>query len=334
MLYSDHAKRGELNATLSRPTGYEMIPEIVTLGVVTTDLLLQPIDALPPRGQLAFVSNLEMRMGGLAGVCAAVASQLGAMAAFIGKVGMDGLGAFVLDTLRKYGVMTDLVVRTQDHATSATMVLIAADGERTFLHHIGANGAITDGDIPWDAIRGAKVLHWAGPAIMPGLQGKPIGKALRKARELGITTSMDTCFDGSGVWFPHIEHALPELDIVMSSLEEARHYTGKHEPDAIADFYLSFGPKTVVIKLGDQGLLAVDRSQRIRLPAHRVPVVDTTGAGDAACAGFLYGHTQGWDLERSAGLANAVGGLTVQAFGGCDAGVTLERAMALMESDS
>jgi len=63
-----------------------------------------------------------------------------------------------------------------------------------------------------------------------------------------------------------------------------------------------------------------------------VDVIDTTGAGDAACGGFLYGFLQGWGLQQCARLANAVGGLTVQAMGGAEGVQSLEETLAFMES--
>ena len=73
----------------------------------------------------------------------------------------------------------------------------------------------------------SKVLHWGGPAITPKLDGAPMGRVFEKARALGVRTSMDTCYDGKGVWLPLIEPSLPHLDIVFSSYEEACNYTGK-----------------------------------------------------------------------------------------------------------
>ena len=146
-----------------------------------------------------------------------------------------------------------------------------------------------------------------------------------------MKTSMVTCFDGQGVWLPHIEHALLHLDVIMSSLEEARHYSGQETPEAIADFYRSFGVDTAVIKLGAEGLFVKNAHEAHHIPAHNVTVVDTTGAGDAACAGFLYGYVQDWDLLRCGRLANAVGGLTVQQMGGAEAIRSLEETLAFME---
>jgi sugar/nucleoside kinase (ribokinase family) len=306
--------------------------DIVTVGCVCADVMVRPVEQIPERGKLALVPNLEIHLGGLAGVTASVFSQLGGNAAFIGKLGADGFGDYVVAQLNAAGVLTGHVTRSDDANTSATVVLISEDGERTFLHHLGTNAVTTEHDIEPDFVKQAKLLHWGGPAVTPMLDGAPMGRVFKQARESGVKTSMDTCFDGNGTWFPLIEHALPHLDIVMSSLEEAQHYTGKEAPEDIADFYRSFGVETVMIKLGPDGMFLKDSGASHLLPGHKVDVVDTTGAGDASCGGFLYGYVNGWDLLRCGTLANAVGALTVQHMGGAEAIRSLEETLAFGES--
>jgi len=306
--------------------------DVVSLGIVCADVVVRPIEAFPERGKLTQVPHLEMHLGGLAGVTATVLSQLGADASFLGCVGDDGFGDYLLGVMKAQGVDVSHVRRTSEAGTSATVVLVSEDGERTFLHHVGANGLVSEQDVDLDFVSQARILHWGGPSVNPGLDGEPIGRVMEKARERGLVTSMDTCFDPQGKWFAHIEHALPHLDIVMSSLEEARCYTDKDEPESIADFYLSFGVETVLIKLGGDGLYVKNSTEEHRLPAHKVEVVDTTGAGDAACAGFLYGHLHGASLLDCAKLANAVGALTVQKMGGAEAINSLDQVKAFMEA--
>ena len=308
-----------------------MAVDVVTIGVVCADVMVRPVDTLPKRGSLGLVPKLEIHLGGLAGVTASTLCSLGAQAAFVGRLGADGFGDYILNALQNKGVDVSHVRRTADCGSSATVVLIGEDGERTFLHHLGTNVLTSEEDVDFDFISQAKVFHWGGPAITPGLDGAPIGRLFQKARALGVKTSMDTCYDGKGVWFPHIEQALPHLDVVMSSLEEAQHYTGKQTPGEIADFYRSFGVETVMVKLGSEGVFVKNSQESHTLPGHRVPVVDTTGAGDAACGGFLYGYINGWDLLRCGKLANAVGGLTVQVMGGSEGVNSLEHALAFMD---
>jgi sugar/nucleoside kinase (ribokinase family) len=305
--------------------------DVVTVGVVCADVMVRPVDHWPERGHLQVVPELEMHLGGLASVTSTVLAQLGAQAACVGRVGNDGFGDYITETMRGQGVHVDTLLRDPEHNTSSTVVMISADGERTFLHHIGATAAVDPGDIDFELVKSSKVLHWGGPAITPGLDGAPIAEVMRRARELGVTTSMDTIHDGHGIWYPHIEPVLPHLDIVMSSLEEARFYTGKQSPEDIAEFYCSHGPGIALIKLGEEGIYLRTPESVHRLPAHEVPVADTTGAGDAACGGFLYGWVNGWDPLKCARLANAVGAITVQFMGGAEAITSLEETVALME---
>jgi len=313
--------------------GHAMAIDVVTIGVVCADVMVKPVDSLPKRGSLGLAPQLELHLGGLAGVTAAVLCRLGAKTAFTGRLGQDGFGDFIISTLSAMGVDVSRVRRTSECGTSATVVLISSDGERTFLHHLGTNTLTGEEDVDWDLVSQAKVLHWGGTSITPSLDGKPIGRIFAKARELGVKTSMDTCFDGKGIWFPHIEHALPHLDIAMSSIEEARNYTGQETPKAIADFYRSYGVETVMVKMGSDGLYVQNATESYVIPAHKVPVIDTTGAGDAACGGFLYGYIRGWDLRRCGQLANAAGALTVQVMGGAEGVRSLDQALLLMGND-
>ncbi|HDP34990.1 MAG TPA: carbohydrate kinase family protein [Candidatus Hydrogenedentes bacterium] len=306
--------------------------DLVSLGVVCADIMVRPVDAIPAGGALGLVPQLEMHLGGLAGVTASVFSQLGGRSAFIGRVGHDGFGDYLLSALENNGVNTGGVRRVWDTRSSATVVLIDSSGERTFLHHVGANAETCEADVDFDVVSASRVLHWGGPAIMPQLDGAPMGRVFKRAKELGVRTSMDTCYDGKGVWFPLIEPSLPHLDIIFSSFEEARGYTGCDTPETIADFYLRYGVKIAVIKLGGDGLFIKSPTETLRLPAHKVDVVDTTGAGDASCGGFLYGWLQDWDLEKCGRFANAVGGLTVQRMGGAEAIEGLEQTIAFMET--
>jgi sugar/nucleoside kinase (ribokinase family) len=308
-----------------------MAVELVTVGVVCADVMVRPVNSFPAWGALGVVPHLELHLGGLAAVTATVYSQLGGSAAFVGRIGTDSFGDFLVTSLERHGVDMSAVRRDPDHSSSSTVVLISADGERTFLHHIGTNGEVTQDDIDFDTVARAKVFHWGGPALTPKLDGAPMGRLFERARALGVKTSMDTCYDGHGNWLPLIEPSLPHLDFVFSSLEEARHYTSQDTPEAIADFYRSYGVETTVIKLGEQGLYLKNSDIAEYIPAHHVNVVDTTGAGDAACGGYLYGYIQGWEPLRCGRLANAVGGLTVQNMGGAEAIVSLDETLAFME---
>lgn len=308
-----------------------MTAELVTVGLVCADVKVRPVEALPEPGTLALVKQLELHLGGLAGVTAAAYARLGGNVAFVGCVGQDGFGDYVLGALSRLGVDTSASVRSDTLGTSATVVTIREDGERTFMHYPGATAELTPDKVDLEILRNARVVHWGGPAVTPGLEGEAAARLFATAREFGVETSLDTCYDGAGHWLARIEAALPHTDLVFTSIEEGRHYAGRDTIEGVAAFFQEHGAKTVVVKLGAEGLYAVQGDDTLRIPAHRVDAIDTTGAGDAACAGYLYGHIAGWDFERCARMANAVGGLNVRALGGPEAMGGLDDALALLE---
>ena len=303
---------------------------IVSAGVVCVDVLVRPVDALPEPGQLSLLSHLDVQLGGLAAVTAVVATRLGASSRCLGRVGRDAFGDLALRALEGHGVDASGIV-AGDEPTSATVVMVGSDGERTFLHLRGANAALSAADLRAASLDGASIFHWGGPGATPGIAADEMADIMAHARKAGLRTSVDTCFDPTGQWSALLDPVLPHLDIVFSSYEEARRYAGSDDPEDMAGWFLSSGARIAVIKLGAEGLLVKSPKETHRLPAHAVDPVDTTGAGDAACGGFLFGALQGWPLERCGRIANAVGAMTTLCAGGANGVRSLDDVFAFME---
>ena len=228
---------------------------------------------------------------------------------------MDGFGDFFVNSMEKANLDTRGIRRTSSANTSATMVMVSADGERTFFHYLGANAEFCYEDVDFNIVKEAKILHIAGAFLMPGFDGEPTSKALERARKMGITTSLDTAWDSRGNWMSLLEPCLYHLDIFMPSIEEARMITGKEEPPDIAEILLSYGISVVALKMGEKGSYIRTRDWEMYVPIFEVEPVDATGAGDAFAAGFLAGVSKGWDYKESAKLANAVGACCVTGMG-------------------
>jgi len=305
--------------------------EVVCLGILVADVVAKPVEAMPDRGRLLLVDQMALHTGGCAGNTAIGLSRLGIRAGVVGKVGRDGFGDFYVTRLRKEGVDAEGVVRDDAAATSATMVLVHADGERSFIHYLGANATLTDGDIRMEWLQGAKVLHVAGALLMPEFDGEPMAGVLRQAREMGLTTALDTCWDSTGRWMETLAPCLPHVDVFLPSIEEARMLTGLDEPEAVAEALVDRGVKTVALKMGERGCHLRTADGQWTLPAYRVDVVDATGAGDAYAAGFLAGLVKGWDPEQTGRFANAAGALCSLAIG-TTAGIRgLDETLAFMD---
>ncbi len=313
------------------------MPDVTCLGILVADVIGKPVRHLPEKGKLELVERMELHSGGCAANTGGALAKIGINTAVMGKVGNDGFGDFVIGYLQKLSVDCRGVARDNSVSTSATMVMVDEAGERSFLHYIGANGAITVDDINWDVIKESRILHIAGTFLMPGFDGEPTAEVLRKAKQMGVTTSLDTAWDSRGNWMKLLEPCLEYIDYAVPSIEEARMCTGKQEPAEIAAALMDKGVKVVALKMGEQGCYIRSSGQEIRLPIYKVNAVDANGAGDAFAAGFLTGIANGWDLEKTGKFANAAGAFCVTAIGattGIKDQAAIEAFIRVMEGGS
>lgn len=288
---------------------------VACLGILVADVYGLPIDQWPQRGRLTLVEEMGIGLGGCAANTGLSLVRLGVDTAIMGKVGDDGFGSFVRQTLEAGGAHSQGVVVDPEAATSGTMVIIDSEGERTFLHFVGANGKVKVEDVDMDLAREAEIFHCGGALVMPGFDGEPMAQVLKQVKAVGTTTSLDTVWDDTGAWMDTLEPCLEHTDLFLPSLSEAQELTGLREPADVAQALLDHGVGTVALKMGPQGSYVASADTAFEIPAYPVEVIDGTGAGDAYVAGFLRATLDGWDLERAARFANAVGGLCTQGLG-------------------
>ncbi len=289
--------------------------DVVCLGIVVADVWARPVDDWPERGRLGVVGETGIGLGGCASNTATSLARLGVSVEVQGCVGQDGFGDLVLDWLRQDGIEVGGIQRTATAGTSTTLILIDSEGERTYIHCFGADGHIDPAALDMAAIKSARLLHLAGVLLMPGFDGEPQARILAEAQAAGVTTCVDTAWDDTGRWMTAVGPLLPHTDLFLPSLPEAEKLTGLSRPEDIAQALLDAGAKLVGLKMGPEGSYVRTAQEELRLPAYPVEVVDGSGAGDAFVAGFLYGHLQGWDLERTTRFANALGGIATTAPG-------------------
>lgn len=290
--------------------------EIVCLGIVVADVIAWPVDAYPQRGELSLCREMWPSIGGCAANTSIGLQKLGVPTSIIGKVGRDGFGDMVRGILQSHGLNTAGLATDESAKTSATMVMIAGDGERSFIHYIGANAEFTAEDINWDLLQDAKLVHVAGHFVMPKFDGSPTAQVLKKAREMGLKTALDTVWDASGRWMETLRPALPYIDYFVPSFHEARQCVpGATTPQEVARAFQDEGVGVVALKMGEKGCYIRSGDDEWRIPAYKVESVDATGAGDAFAAGFLAGVVNDFDLEQTGRLANAVGASCVTQVG-------------------
>lgn len=289
--------------------------DVACLGILVADVFGRPIDEWPERGRLSLVKEMGIGLGGCAANTGLSLAKLGVDTAVMGKVGNDGLGRFVIGALQSGGIDTGGVVIDPDAATSGTMIMIDSQGERTFLHFIGANGTVKVDDVDMELAGGSRIFHCAGALVMPGFDGEPMAQVLKAAKARGATTSLDTVWDATGSWMATLGPCLEHTQIFLPSLAEAQEITGRQNPADVTDALLDLGVEVIGLKMGPEGSYVATQDERVSVPAYTIDAVDGTGAGDAYVAGFLSARLDGWDLERTARFANAVGALCTTGLG-------------------
>jgi sugar/nucleoside kinase (ribokinase family) len=285
----------------------------VAIGVHVLDVLAKPVEAIPEGQGGLLLDEIRFAPAGSAGGTAVTLAKLGATVYSAGAVGTDLLGDVLITLLQRNGVDTSHLVRHDGVQTSASVLPIRSNGDRPALHVIGANGAYTLQDVPWDLIASASHVHVGGPEIMGG---DTAAQLLARARENGAVTSADVLAPGD---FPGVldlvAPALPHLDYFLPNDEQVLGYTGKDDLVAGCRDLVARGVGCVAATLGAEGVVIVDATTVERVPAFDIEVVDTSGCGDAFSAGFLRGLALGRSRRDAAVLGSAAAALVAQGLG-------------------
>ena len=289
--------------------------DVICIGILVADVIVRPVEKLPEPGKLDTVDSINLSLGGCAANTAVGLARLGHRVYITGAVGDDGFGDFIIDTLTDEGVDPMGVIRLDDVATSVTDVLVDQRGERRFLHFKGANAIFTSDDLDLHSLELARHLHIGGTFLMDAFDGKDAASVLETAKAAGLTTSLDTAWDASGRWMDIVAPMFEHIDIFLPSHEEARMLSGEDDVREMARFFLAKGVNTVGIKRGPEGGYFRRGDEEHFIQALKLEVVDTTGCGDAFCAGFISGTLDGLSLEKSARRAVISGSLCATGIG-------------------
>ena len=309
--------------------------DVVSIGILVADVISKPMTALPEKGKLMPIDSISLHSGGCALSSAVDMSIIGLDTAVVGKIGDDGFGAYLTNVLKAAGVETHALSIGKNSNTSASVVVVGEDSERSFIHCFGANGEFCYEDIAFDFIKEYKIAFFTGVNLMPSLDGKPLGRAVKKAKELGCITVMDTAWDASGRWMELVEDALPHLDYFIPSYDEAANISGKTNHADIAEEFFLLGVKNVAIKLGKDGcyIKTADKKEFTIPTFLNIKAVETTGAGDAFSSGFITGISKGWPLDKCGLFANAVGTFSVSQVGASTGIKSLEETITFIKSE-
>lgn len=303
--------------------------DVIVVGDLNVDLVFSGIDGFPTLGRERLAQECTMAIGGSGGIFASALARLGAKVGFVGKVGEDVLGDYLIGCVEKDGVDVSRIIRDPLLKTGITISL-TYPSDRALVTYSGSMATLAQEEISLDYLQMARHIHFTSFFLLKELRsGYPW--ILAKCKEMGLTTSVDTGYDPEERWNGNLKAALSQVDIFLPNEGEALHITGEKE------LYLALEKLVqevgmVVVKLSSRGSIARRGEKVFRREAFPVPVKDSTGAGDSFDAGFLYAYLKGLDIESCLTYANACGALSASAMGGSSGYCSLAEVESFLTS--
>lgn len=285
------------------------LSSVIGFGALNLDKIYR-VDKIPGKDEEGFVRSLELFPGGSAANTIVGLARLGIKSGYIGKVGNDAEGQILLEDLKKERVETKAVIRSEGRSGTA-MILVDDSGNRAILVDPGVNDTISYSEIDLEFVKKFKLLHLTSFICKNGEESFNSQKRLVEEFEL-------VSFDPG---MPYAERGLKDMlpllkrtTIFLPNRIEIEKMFGMDYRTS-AEECLSLGIEIVAVKLGSEGCWIKTNHKEFSMKPFRVKVVDTTGAGDAFNAGFIYGYLMGRSLEDCARFGNYIASLCIQHVG-------------------
>jgi len=297
--------------------------DVICIGAALVDIVAQ-VERHPAEDDEVFVSDLKLFSGGAAANTAYACAKLKLKTAFIGKIGRaDTFGTKIINDFNEAEVNTDLVKYSNDHKTGSAYVALNKEGDRRIYAHSGAANYLSRDDIREEELSSAKILFLSSlKNLEPFIIAAEIGK--KKNIPLILNPGMLIIEQG----FANIRKLLEKVDILIMSQREFQvlFYLSEENfnlniTQEKSENLFSIGIKVLIITIGKSGALLVTPNNAQIIPSYKPDkVVDTTGAGDAFSAGFIYGFFQNPsfefdDLRHNAKIGNFVAGKCIEKLG-------------------
>lgn len=291
------------------------INRVTCFGDINVDIIMS-VNRYPQAGGDAMANQVRICPGGSIANTAIVLAKLGFLVKIISKVGRDPWADISLLPLSELGIDLEDVSWDPDDSTGLIFIPVLPSGERTMFSYRGANVRKSPDEISEDILNGSTWLHISSYNFLVNPQKDATWKVIEIARSIKIDISVDIGVEPARNAVDDIKEVIPHLSLIVLSLEEAREILGNVSPETAINQLVSMGVKMVGIKLGRDGCIVGDQEGISRIPGMPIQAVDTTGAGDAFCAGLIYAQQSGFLLETAGFLANALGALAATVWGG------------------
>ncbi len=291
--------------------------DVTVLGELNIDLLFHEMDQFPETGKEILSNGMELSLGSSSAIFAANLSALGSRVQFMGKLGDDLFGRFILSRLEARKVNTSPVVIDPQGTTGATVILNNGQ-DRAMVTHPGTMATFRKEEIDWNAITDSRHLHISSIFLQPEIK-KNLLSILNAAKAAGLTTSLDPQWDPAEKWDLPLNELFPLLDFFMPNEKELCLLT---DTASVSEALARLSPLTanLVIKMGEKGsMIATAQTQRLLSAQKSTVFVDAIGAGDSFNAGFIHKWLNGATLEACQEFGNICGAFSTTQAGGINA---------------
>ena len=289
--------------------------DILCIGMALIDSIIKGFDPKPVSASGFRAESGSLNVGGEAVNEAVAAAKMGVPTGIMCALGKDPAGDMIVGNLTNSGVDTSRVIRSMEHPTPVTTMFVNEDGTRKSITNSSHRYNFHPENY-MDMFSGAKALLLGSLFRAPFDDPSIILSVVKKASENGSMIFADTKLPNFRVLsLSDISEALPYVDFITPNEDEAKYFSGKEDPEEMADVFLSYGVKNVVIKLGAKGCFFKNAETSIRLPAFSIPAVDATGAGDCFLAGLACEILSGASVSDALSFASACGAICTTAVG-------------------
>ena len=277
--------------------------DVIGFGALNVDVLFKT-DRIAGAEEESFVESYTEVCGGSAANTAVGLARLGCKVGFVGKVANDHEGKLQIECLKTEGVNTDGVIEATKGKSGSVLGFVDKKGARALYINPGVNDTIEPRELKWDYVFQTNFIH------LTSFAGEKPFRAQKKI--LGnLPSDVKVSFDPGSLYarkgLKVIEPLIRSSYVMMPNALELELLTGETDCPKGAAMLIDMGVKIVAVKLGSRGCYVTNGEERKTIQPFKVQALDTTGAGDAFNAGFLYGLINDKPLSECGQLGNFVG---------------------------
>lgn len=285
--------------------------EVIGFGALNMDKLYC-VNKIATAEEESFVVDFEETCGGSSANTTVGLARLGCKVGFIGKVADDREGRMLLDDFRREGVDTNGIIMAKRGRSGTVMGFVDEKGERALYVDPGVNDTIEFDEINREYAFQTRFLHLTS---FVGEKSFQTQKRLVETLPKNVKVSLDMGELYARKGLEALEPILNRTFVMIPNAKELQILMKKADYKKNAELLLEKGVKIVAVKLGSKGCYVTDGKESHTIEAFKVKVVDTTGAGDAFCAGFLYGLISGKSLYECGRMGNFVASRCIMKMG-------------------